>query len=133
MYGFEADQRFIDSTDKEKIFLLEYAVDKDIARATLSAYNVIGDREKSRRYGLAVMSRERIAGIIRDYLTPVEEKILPNRDELRQFYMDIFHNSASTVREKLQALTAYERVSGFNKTAPKSVEDQYDALDDIQA
>lgn len=129
--NFQLDQRYIDSTDKEKRFLDEYAVDKDIARATLTAYDIIGDREKARRYGLAVMSRERIAGIICDYFTTAVEKSLPDRDELRQHYMDIFHNSASTVREKLQALTAYERVSGFNKTAPKSVEDQYDALDDI--
>lgn len=130
--SYKLDQRYIDSTDKEKRFVDEYAVDKDIARATLTAYDIIGDREKARRYGLAVISRERIAGLIRDHFTPVEEKVLPSRDELRQFYMDIFHNSASTVREKLQALTAYERVSGFNKTSPKSVEDQYDALDDIQ-
>lgn len=130
--SFKADQRYIDSTDKEKRFLEEYAIDRDIARATLTAYDIIGDREKARRYGLAVISRERIAGIVRDYLTTAVEKSLPDRDELRQFYMDIFNNSASTVREKLQALTAYERVSGFNKTAPKSVEDQYDALDDIQ-
>lgn len=130
--SFKDDQRFLDSTDKEKRFLEEYSLDKDIARATLTAYDIIGDRDKARRYGLAVMSRERIAGIIRDYFTAIEEKILPNRDELRQFYMDIFHNSASTVREKLQALTAYERVSGFNKTALKSAEEQYDALDDIQ-
>jgi hypothetical protein len=130
--SFETDQRFIDSTDKEKRFLLEYAVDKDIARATLTAYDIIGDREKARRYGLAVMSRERIAGIIRDYIATVEEKSLPTRDELRQFYMDIYNNSASTMREKLQALTAYERVSGFNKIPPKTAEEQYDALDDIQ-
>ena len=129
--SYKDDQRYLDSTDKEKRFIDEYAVDKDIARATLTAYDIIGDREKARRYGLAVMSRERIAGIIRDYFTPIEEKSLPTRDELRQYYMDIFNHSASTIREKLQALTAYERVSGFNKTAPKSAEEQYDALDDI--
>lgn len=130
--SFENDQRYLDSTDKEKKFLIEYAVDKDIARATLTAYDIIGDREKARRYGLTVMSRERIAGIIRDYIATVEEKSLPTRDELRQHYMDIFHNSASTVREKLQALTAYERVSQFNKIPTKTAEEQYDALDDIQ-
>lgn len=130
--SYKDDQRYLNSTDKEKRFVDEYAVDKDIARATLTAYDIIGDREKARTYGLAVIARERIAGLIRDYFTPEEVKVLPSRDELRQFYMDIFHNSASTVREKLQALTAYERVSGFNKTSPKSVEDQYDALDDIQ-
>lgn len=129
--SFKNDQRYLDSTDKEKRFLDEYSIDKDIARATLTAYDIIGDREKARRYGLAVMSRERIAGIIRDYIATVEEKSLPTRDELRQFYMDIYTNAASTVREKLQALTAYERVSGFNKTAPKTAEEQYDALDDI--
>jgi hypothetical protein len=129
--SFTQDQRYIDSTDKERRFLDEYAIDKDIARAILTAYDIIGDREKARRYGLAVMARERIAGIIADYIAPAVEKTLPDRDELRQHYMDIFYNSASTVREKLQALTAYERISGFNKTAPKSAEDQYDALDDI--
>lgn len=129
--SFETDQRFLDSTDKEKRFLLEYAVDKDIARATLTAYDIIGDREKARRYGLAVMSRPRIAGIIADYLSVVKEKARPTREELRDLYMDIFHNSASTMREKLQALTAYERVSGFNKTAPKQTDDGYDPLDDI--
>lgn len=130
--SFKDDQRYIDSTDKERCFVDEYAVDKDIARAILKCYDVMGDREKSRRYGLAVMARERIAGLIRDYIAPVEAKSLPTRDELRQFYMDIFANSAATVREKLQALTAYERISGFNKTAPKTAEEQYDALDDIQ-
>lgn len=129
--NYKDDQRYLNSTDKEKRFVDEYSIDKDIARATLTAYDIIGDREKARTYGLAVISRERIAGLIRDYFTPEEVKVLPSRDELRQFYMDIFANSASTVREKLQALTAYERISGFNKQPVKSAEDQYDALDDI--
>lgn len=129
--SFTLDQRYIDSTDKEKRFLDEYSLDRDIARATLTAYDIIGDREKARRYGLAVLSRPRIAGLVADYLTEVKEKVLPTREDLRALYMDIFSNSASTIREKLQALVAYERISGFNKLPPKSAEDQYDVLDDI--
>lgn len=131
--SFQHDDRFIQATEKEQCFLNEFAIDKDVARSTQKCYDVAGDRETIRRYGLSVMARERIAGIIRDYISPAAEKSLPTRDELRHHYMEIFHSQAATVREKLQALTAYERVSGFNKTAPKSVEDQYDALDDIQA
>lgn len=130
--SFHADDRYIQATAKEQCFLDEFAIDKDVARSIQKCYELIGDREAQRRYGLSVMARERVAGIIRDYLSVVVEKILPTRDELRHHYMEIFHSSAATVREKLQALTAYERVSGFNKTVPKSVEDQYDALDDIQ-
>lgn len=129
--NFHQDERYIQATDKEKCFLDEFATDKDIARSVGKCYDVIGDRETQRRYGLTVLSRERIAGIVRDYIAAPVDKSLPTRDELRHHYMELFHNAASTVREKLQALTAYERVSGFNKTVPKSAEEQYDALDDI--
>lgn len=130
--NFHSDERYIQATEKEQCFLNEYAIDRDVARAIIKCYELIGDREAQRRYGLSVMARERVAGIIRDYLSVVVEKTLPTRDELRHHYMDIFNNSASTVREKLQALMAYERISGFNKLPPKTAEEQYDALDDIQ-
>jgi hypothetical protein len=124
------DPRFKNRTERERVFLSRYAVDQDIVAATMMAYDM-KDRDKARIYGLGILKKEEIAAIVRDHIT-IKGRELPTQEQLRQFYMDIFHNGASTIREKLQALVAYERASGFNKTAPKNADNGWDPLDDIQ-
>ena len=135
MADIKLDERFLRCTVLEQNWLLEFAVDHDLIRATKAAFNVKTD-EQARSYGLSVMGRDRVAGLLRDYILKRSENTLPTVDELRHLYMDLYHIPAATVREKLQALTAYERVSGFqrkSKEKDNSNGSTFSILDDLDS
>ena len=128
-----SDERFFVCTPQEQLFLREFAVDQDLIRSTKAAFKVQTD-EQARTYGLTVLGRDRIKGLVRDHVVKRQESTLPTVEELRHLYMDLYHVPAATVREKLQALTAYERVSGYNKPKQKgNTDDGFSALDDLSA
>lgn len=130
MASWTDDERYITATPAEKKWLENYAVSKDISEATRAAYKVKEDKDL-RNYGLTVLGRHHIGGIIKDYFTPRAIPELPTAEQLRELYMELFNSGSATIREKLQALTAYERVSGFSKPKQQK-DDSYDPLDDIR-
>lgn len=122
---FQDDDNFKLSTPQEQKFFVRYAVDKDVVAATLHAYKISEDN--ARDYGLKVLGRARIKALVDKYLRIRSN--LPSADELRALYFEIFEQSPEP-RIRLQALTAYERVSGFSKPK-KAIDDAFDVLDDI--
>jgi hypothetical protein len=55
----------------------------------------------------------------------------PSVEDLRREYIDIANDPAATIRERLQALIAYEKLSGFNKPPKPEDAAAFDPLDDI--
>jgi hypothetical protein len=101
----------------------------DIQAASYSAFRVTSD-ESARSYGRRVMQRGHIEALIRDFTVPPVP--LPSQEQLRRLYFDIYRVPTATPREKLMALSAYERVSGFGKKQPDPEPDEFDPLDDIK-
>lgn len=127
--SYKQDARYPLLTHKQQGFLDSFAINQDITQAVLENYD-IKDPAQARSYGLTVIAHPSVAGLIRDHIQPKPVAKLPTSEELRAMYIDIYNNAEES-RIKLQALTAYERVSGFSK--PKTpVADQYDAINDIQ-
>lgn len=127
--NYTDDERYITATVAEKKWIDAYAISKDISEATRAAYQVKEEKD-IRAYGLTVLGRPRIAGLVKEYFSPRIVPDLPTSDQLRELYMELFNSPNSTIREKLQALTAYERVSGFSKPKPTK-DDEFNPLDDI--
>ena len=130
MNAWTEDERYLTATPAEKKWIDNYAESKDISEATNAAYQIKEEKDV-RSYGLTVLGRPRIAGLVKDYFTPRVIPQLPTAEELRELYMELFNSGSATIREKLQALTAYERVSGFSKPVAKK-DDSFDPLDDIR-
>jgi len=127
--SFKMDLRYSQLTPKQQAFVDAFEIYRDVTKAALEAYDM-KDPVAARAYGLTIMGHVSIAGIIRDYITPKPELKLPTVEELRQMYIEVY-SSAEDARTKLAALTAYERVSGYNK--PRQKEDQqFDPLLDIR-
>jgi hypothetical protein len=123
------DELYLNCTDKEQIWLDEFAISGSIELATQTAYGTV-DKDAARAYGRTVAARERIAKLIKDHIAPKVVRSLPTSEELRAMYIELYH-LGQDVRTKLQALQSYERVSGFSKPKPNK-DDGFDPLSDIQ-
>jgi len=125
MEDFTLDQLYLEATEQEQKWFQHYLINKNGLAATFHAYQT---EDSAKSYTRTVMGRARIKGLIEKYIVIVPP--LPTVQDLRQRYIDIANDPASNIRERLQALTAYERVSGFNKQAPAK-DDEFDPLQDI--
>ena len=122
------DALYLLCTQKEQAWLDEFCISGSIELATTVAYGT-EDKDAARAYGRTVAARERIAKLIKDHIAPRPKISLPTSEELRAMYIELYHRGQD-VRTQLQALQAYERVSGFK--APKNKDDNaFNPLDDI--
>jgi hypothetical protein len=124
---YKQSDDYIRATPQEQQWFDVFFETKDIKAASYAAFRVKTD-ESAYSYGRKVMSRPHIDSLIRTFTVP--DVPLPTQDDLRRLYFEISRVPTATPREKLMALTAYERVSGFNKVKP-AITDEFDILDDI--
>lgn len=128
MEDFTLDQLYLEATEQEQKWFQHYLINKNGLAATFHAYkNQTEDSAKS--YTRTVMGRARIKGLIEKYI--VIAPPLPTMEDLRERYIAIADNPEASMREQLQALAAYERVSGFQKKIVKDA-DEFDPMMDIQ-
>jgi GTP1/Obg family GTP-binding protein len=125
--SYRQDARYLTATKQEQIWLDSFHSTGDIVEATRNAYNVTDETVET--YAKSVAARGKIANLINDYTRKTMSNF-PTIDELRGLYMDIANAGSATIRERLQALIAYERVSGYSKQKPKE-DEGFDPLDDI--
>ena len=62
---------------------------------------------------------------------PAQVEPLPTVEDLRHGYIDIANDPVATIRERLQALIAYEKLSGFNKPQEATDPATVDPLENI--
>lgn len=128
---YQQDAHYLQATTQEQKFFDAYVIDRDIIKAVLSAYRM-KDADAARDYGLKILARPRIKNLLDTYFTKPKLPELPTIEDLRHYYIDLYKSDLGTIREKLQALTAYERVSGFNKQKKAAIDpDAFDPLDDL--
>jgi hypothetical protein len=130
IFNYRGSVQYITATKQEQIWIDTFATTGDIIKATVAAYDFQDEDNTAviENYAKSVAGREKIKTLIASY-GEKQEVHLPTLEELRERYIEIADNGSATIREKLQALIAYERVSGFNKVKPKP--EGYDTLDDI--
>jgi len=125
----QADVRYKSLTPQQQTWLDHFAEFKMPGRAYSAAYPTTPE-DKVNSLGSTMVTHPKIAPLIKEYLTPRTD--LPTVDVLRELYMDLYNSPSATIREKLQALTAYERVSGYSKPTKSKDDDGFNpSIDDI--
>ena len=126
---YKDDQNYLNCTAQEKVWFDSFYETREPVAATEAAYRV-NSKESAQAYAKKVMERDHIKALIASYVT--QPVALPTIDDLKRKYIALSEDSGATVRDKLTALQAYERLCGFTvrgKPTPQSPDE--DDLDDI--
>ena len=124
------DPNYLNATEQEKKWFDLFVESKDLLAATHGAYRMNGD-DSARSYGKSVIARPHMAALIKSYCTPQSD--LPTAEDLKRMYIDITRDGNATVRDKLTALQAYERLAGFTvkgKPIATPTDDPFAGIDD---
>lgn len=123
---YEQTVEFKSLTQQQQKWWIHYYEHRDVFSATLHAYATVPENAKS--YGNSVAAGKNMSVLIDRYC---RVKTLPSVEDLRAMYIKIFEEPNEHSRVRLQALTAYERVSGFSKPPKAKEDDTFSPMDDI--